>query len=257
MFRPLGEAFGESNLAYGINMRGSETWENPLESIEAIATKYIEWAKSVQHEGNYKLIGHCFGGNIVYEMAKQLIQEGKQVDFIAIIEGTPGRPINNASADTHVGYFLKLLSEYFERLEIATQPYPHWISELRAGLMEIPLKNMAHYASDFIKEKYKRKKRLIEFTCQLINVRLSNAHIHYQPCEEIDTKLIVLKGERTGWWKEIPDETLGWGKFARESSAKIVRGGDYNMIDTTNHHIDKISASEIVKILNNTHYLSS
>jgi thioesterase domain-containing protein len=249
MFKPLAMAFGDEHSVYGINMKGSDKREKPLSSVEELAFNQVKWIKGIQPGGKYRLMGHCFGGNIAYEMARQLERKGDKVEFIAILEGSAGRPPNTASPDTHAEYFLKMASEYFERLDIMTPPYPDWVSELYQDLKKLPIRDMAFYTADFIKSRQKSKKRDIEFALRLINVRISNIHMDYQPSEKLDTDIILFTGEKTQWCKEGPDPLLGWGEFARNVNCYTVCGGDYNMIDTQKHIIDEVSSAGIVRYL--------
>ncbi|MCQ2962008.1 MAG: condensation domain-containing protein, partial [archaeon] len=66
---------------YNINHK-----ENPLSSIEEMASKYIEIIKTIQPKGPYYLGGLCFGGAIAHEMAIQLRKQGEKVDKLIIFD---------------------------------------------------------------------------------------------------------------------------------------------------------------------------
>ncbi len=54
-------------------------------TIEEMAAHHIETLRAFQPEGPYLLGGHCNGGLIAYEMARQLADRGERVDLLALI----------------------------------------------------------------------------------------------------------------------------------------------------------------------------
>jgi thioesterase domain-containing protein/acyl carrier protein len=56
------------------------------DEIEKIANVYIEEVLIQNPNGPYALSGHCMGGLIAFEMARQLEAMGKNVQFLAVIE---------------------------------------------------------------------------------------------------------------------------------------------------------------------------
>jgi amino acid adenylation domain-containing protein len=54
-------------------------------SIEEMAEHHIKTLRAFQPEGPYLLGGHCNGGLIAFEMARQLTVEGERVDLLALI----------------------------------------------------------------------------------------------------------------------------------------------------------------------------
>lgn len=70
--------------------------ENFPETIEEISEKYIEEILRDNPEGPFALSGHCTGGLIAYEIAKQLKLMGKNVCFLAMFDTiAPNRKVPN------------------------------------------------------------------------------------------------------------------------------------------------------------------
>jgi amino acid adenylation domain-containing protein/FkbH-like protein len=89
--------WGYANLAkylsadqpvYGIKSRGQVGLEE-YETIEEMARYYLQELRSVQPQGPYYLGGYCFGGNVAYEMARQLKARGERVTLLALIDASP------------------------------------------------------------------------------------------------------------------------------------------------------------------------
>jgi amino acid adenylation domain-containing protein/FkbH-like protein len=73
---------------YAIKSRG-QTGLEEFEQLEEMAAFYVREARSLQPEGPYFLGGYCFGGNVAYEMARQLRAAGQEVALLALIDSAP------------------------------------------------------------------------------------------------------------------------------------------------------------------------
>jgi thioesterase domain-containing protein/acyl carrier protein len=89
--------WGYANLAkhtdpdqpiYGIKSRGQVGLEE-FDRLEEMARFYLEEVRAFQPSGPYYLGGYCFGGNIAYEMARQLRAQGEHVALLALIDASP------------------------------------------------------------------------------------------------------------------------------------------------------------------------
>ncbi len=57
-------------------------------TIEAVAAQYVSLIRTVEPDGPYLLGGYCNGGVIAYEMGRQLLAQGSQVDALFLIDTT-------------------------------------------------------------------------------------------------------------------------------------------------------------------------
>ncbi|WP_309733228.1 amino acid adenylation domain-containing protein [Chamaesiphon sp. OTE_75_metabat_556] len=60
----------------------------PVTCIEDMARNYIQAMQTVQPQGPYYLGGHSYGGNIAFEMAQQLVQQGQVVALLVVIDAS-------------------------------------------------------------------------------------------------------------------------------------------------------------------------
>jgi thioesterase domain-containing protein len=88
----FGSAFPYHNLAlhldgeqpfYGLQARGLDGREEPLDKIEAMAESYVAAIRTVQPRGPYHLGGYSFGGLVAFEMAQQLVRARERVGLLA------------------------------------------------------------------------------------------------------------------------------------------------------------------------------
>ena len=86
-FRNLAEHLNRDQPVYAFTAVGLNGKKAPLESIEEMASKYVDELKLTQPEGPYRLLGECFGGSICLEMARILEQRGDTVSQIVVIDG--------------------------------------------------------------------------------------------------------------------------------------------------------------------------
>jgi len=61
------------------------------DNVEGIAAIYIEELLRQNPDGPYALAGHCFGGIIAFEMARQMEKIGKEVKLLALIDASVGK----------------------------------------------------------------------------------------------------------------------------------------------------------------------
>jgi thioesterase domain-containing protein/acyl carrier protein len=98
IYRQLAEQLGPDQPFYGLQPVGLDGVTRPLDTVPAMASRYIEELRQVQPKGPYRLVGFCFGGTVCLEMAAQLEDGGHEVEFIGVIDG--GLPVEAARYDS-------------------------------------------------------------------------------------------------------------------------------------------------------------
>ena len=71
---------------YGLQAKGLNGVDTPLDKLEDIASYYISEILKHNPNGPYALAGYSLGGTIAYEMAKQLQALGKEVKVLALFD---------------------------------------------------------------------------------------------------------------------------------------------------------------------------
>lgn len=85
-YKPIVDFMDEDQPIYGFQALGLNKPATPVNSLEEIARAYIADLLKVNPEGPYALTGYSFGGLIAFEMAKQLVETGKKVKFLGIVD---------------------------------------------------------------------------------------------------------------------------------------------------------------------------
>ncbi|MCR8547596.1 amino acid adenylation domain-containing protein [Salipiger sp. P9] len=73
---------------YGIQSFGLDG-APPKASVEEAARGYLAHIRALQPSGPYLLAGHCFGGWVAYEIGRQLVEMGEEVELLAVLDA-PG-----------------------------------------------------------------------------------------------------------------------------------------------------------------------
>lgn len=118
-FQALSRHLGTDQPFYGLQSRGLGAGEEPLASIAEMAAAYRAEITKIT-PGPYYLGGWSLGGAVVFELARQLAAEGKEVALLAIVDGTPGPwPPGDAADDADEDddtRWLMDIADYLQRL---------------------------------------------------------------------------------------------------------------------------------------------
>jgi thioesterase domain-containing protein/acyl carrier protein len=81
----LGRALHPDRPVYAIHLHGLRAQPLP-DTVEAIAADRVRAVRAVAPRGPYVLGGHCFGGIVALEMARQLRASGERVEAVVMID---------------------------------------------------------------------------------------------------------------------------------------------------------------------------
>lgn len=82
----LAHYLGNEQPFYGLQAQGFNGLKEPLDTIEDMASLYVQAIRQVQPEGPYQIGGWSFGGVVAYEVAQQLVQQGQEVCLLAVLD---------------------------------------------------------------------------------------------------------------------------------------------------------------------------
>jgi acetoacetyl-CoA synthetase len=85
----LGKLIDYTGAVYGIQARGVDGTQPPLESIPEMAACYLEAIRNEHMSGPYFLSGYSFGGLIALEMSRQLQECGEETGLLVLIDAYP------------------------------------------------------------------------------------------------------------------------------------------------------------------------
>jgi len=85
-FNTLAKNMDHDQPVYGLQAKGLNGIDEPLEKIEDMAAYYISEIVKRNPKGPYAIAGFSFGGIIAFEMAKQFKAMGKEVKMLAMFD---------------------------------------------------------------------------------------------------------------------------------------------------------------------------
>ena len=109
-FRELAQSLGEDQPFYVLRDPVPPEQRGRL-TVEQVAHRFLGHIRTVQPAGPYFLGGHCFGGIVAYEAARQLHEQGERVSRLVLFEvPTPGYPRLHAAWRGYGGVAADFLS---------------------------------------------------------------------------------------------------------------------------------------------------
>ncbi|MGA8492969.1 MAG: amino acid adenylation domain-containing protein [Terriglobales bacterium] len=126
LFLPLAKRLGTDQPLLALHLPVSDARRLPVPyRFEDIAAALVARLREVQPEGPYYLAGLCVNGVIAYEMARQLVQQGQQVPFLALFDAQNPAYYEDYSQESH----RQLASRKLEH---------HWRNLRKGGVSSLP-----------------------------------------------------------------------------------------------------------------------
>ncbi|OQP46203.1 non-ribosomal peptide synthetase [Niastella populi] len=249
LYYELSKALGADQPLYAFQAPGVDLVSTPLTSVQEMAALYIKEMQKIQPHGAYTLMGYSFGGNVVYEMAIRLQQQGQKVAQLIIFDSVApdksSKNYNEMLPATYTDWLLYFKDIYNVTIENSGQKIKLTAEEL------IP-----HSPNDQLKVFYDRlseKEKGITFD-QLrayTDVYRINASISYVPEAEgpIDVPIVLFRAvqtltalseEQIKKRNELIEgragrEDLGWSDFTiNKVHVHAVDCNHLNMMDKSN-----------------------
>jgi len=228
----LAKAFGDKYTIYGIQMFGLLKDEIPLDSIEKIAAKNIEWIKSIQPTGPYRFVGHSFGGHVVYEMIKQLEKNREQIDFVSILDvGTELRS-GKWKEDSRAALIMQTAYEILDRYDLAGQISFKEAETLKSKLSGLPTNTIVDHISGYIKNAFPGKNETIELVSRLFRLQVYNLLMTYEITGKAQARLIYIQASEGEWisYKNAAD----WKRYFENIEILTSPGDHFTMVKNEN-----------------------
>jgi len=229
-YNKLARELGPHQPMFGFKSRGLDGQEE-FATIEEMAAQYAAELRQFQPQGPYYLGGYCFGGNVAYEMARQLTAQGQEIALLLLINCWPSN--SSYTRITWTPRFLaKALWNFCLRLQHqirrgASQPRDYfnyrtaWVGKrLKAMFSRHPEDRLAVEDIVDLSPQPEHERQLWRTHVQ--------AWLHYQP-QPYGGRLYLFRTRGHPLLCSF-DHQMGWGSFAKGGVIVKVCPGDHESI---------------------------
>jgi thioesterase domain-containing protein/acyl carrier protein len=115
------EQMGTNQPLYLLNHQSMDGKKAKHLTVPEMASYYLQNILQIDSEGPYYLGGYSIGGLIIYEIARQLCEQGKKVAFLFILDPTPVS--NNKKGQESTMQNLKIYGEYNKLKKLGYMTY--------------------------------------------------------------------------------------------------------------------------------------
>jgi thioesterase domain-containing protein/acyl carrier protein len=211
IYRELARHLGNDYPFYGLQARGLDESSDCLTTIEAMAEAYLKELLELQPEGPYYLGGFCMGGQVAFEIAQRLVQDGQQVNLLFLMDThvyNPARPRSDRAEETvNPGAEITSKSTASARRKIERRP------ERVGGNTKLALRKQVERLRIAIDQIFKlHSHRDVSGTREEYISRINDrAYLAYAP-REYAGKITVCQAQRK--LRFLRDPLNGWGGVA-------------------------------------------
>jgi acetoacetyl-CoA synthetase len=207
---------------YGMQARGTDGQDEPLDRIEDMAQFHLDAIREIQPAGPYFLVGYSLGGLVTLEMARRLREMGESVGLLALLESYPHRRYVSLEQRTRLAVRVAVR----HALNMLQLP----IADAAAYLLR-PSERLSHFSRDERGRLYRHPPTGVWSTSAMQRVRDSGylALQRYRPTYYDGRVAFVAARERS----EFPDNPVAvWGKLVGTLTVETAPGDHFGMITT-------------------------
>jgi amino acid adenylation domain-containing protein len=250
----LGGLLPEDQPVYGIESPGMRGMPE-LGSIEEMASRYVHEIRSLQPDGPYFLGGYCFGGNVAFEMARQLHEKGERVAFLALFESMPIHSSYDHAPWWRPGFYTSFFRNLFYWVEDFLHLQPKIRHELVIRRLRVIDRKMANAFSMNRSGERQYDLETILDTRQIPESEQALWRAHLQAAEEFATKrypgkATLFRTRRQPLFCSF-EHSYGWNEYCSDGVAVQIIPGSHESIFTEPNV--RCLASEVEECLRKAH----
>jgi acetoacetyl-CoA synthetase len=239
-FFDLAQHIQTANPVYGIQAKGVDGMEPPLDRIEDMATLYLAALRSLQPHGPYILVGYSFGGLVTLEMAQRLTESGESIALLVLVDAYPDP--RYLSRVQRLLLFAQRSKRYMFKSKHRWNRALRYVAPGLESRLGIPATNQ-----DGVPPQEASRFSFAQTTLQ-VKEKAYVALARYQPTF-YNGKITFLKSESDSYFPADP--VAVWKNLAADFDFEIVPGGHLDMLTTDSdglaaaltHHVKEASCN--------------
>jgi len=224
LFNALAMNMDEDQPVYGLQAKGLNGVDEPLDVMEEIAANYISEIIAQNPAGPYALAGYSLGGTIAYEMARQLMAMGKEVKILAVFDTYAEQtdiydPFLKRTFNRIILFIMKLLYSFVLFAEDPKRTFEYKSLVIKRKLIRLYWK--------FFKGKEKKQEGFFSYDNEIDEASAKAKRNYYQKPLDITVDLFRAQ-KRTFYMADF--DYLGWREFALKGVNVHDIPGEHNTI---------------------------
>ncbi len=207
---------------YGMQARGTDGSDEPLDRIEDMAQFHLDAIRTLQPKGPYFLVGYSLGGLVTLEIARLLSQTRESVALLALLESYPARRF--VPLEQRVRLAARVAARH--ALNMLELPVPDAVSYFLR-----PSERLSHFSRNERGRLYRHPPTGVWSTAAMQRVRDSGylALQRYRP-SFYDGKIAFVAARESS---EFPNDPVAvWGKLVGKLTVETTPGDHYGIITT-------------------------
>jgi acetoacetyl-CoA synthetase len=221
-FHKLGKCIRTKRAIYGIQAQGVDGLEEPFDRVEDMAKYYLDALEQRQPTGAAILVGYSFGGLVALEMAQGLVQRGRTVGLLVLVD-TFAHP-RYLPGNHRRSLFVRRVRHHLAA--IGQMPPSTGFSYLTRGV-----RRKLHFTGAIIERKPSTSTTGLSFadTTPLVNQKAYLAYRKYRP-KFYPGKIHFIGTQIKSFFPGDPSAV--WGKLAAELNVEIIPGDHLEIVTT-------------------------
>jgi len=219
-YRQLAEQLGRERPFYGLQAVGIDGLREPHDRVEEMGAHYVAAIRTVQPKGPYLMGGWSLGGNLAFETARQLVEQGEEVGLLALFDTAAMRTDRKPEEKD----FLPMVMELFPDEDNVP------LAELQKMT---PREQMAYFVKRAAEAEIVAADPDLDAGRHVFEVFKTSmqAMIDYQQKPYSGKVTLFCAEHREDWFNSTSDPQLGWGAWA-EGGVEVhqVPGGHIHMV---------------------------
>ena len=217
-YRELAQYFAGQRVVYGIQARGLDGRQSPHSTLQEMAADYADAIVAAVPSGPIHLVGWSIGGNIAYEVARQLRAIGRRVGMLALLDSGMLAAESQVTEDD----FLPLIAALFPGQDHES------IEELR---QKPPGEQLAYFINQAAKAGIVPDDEALvgPHVFDVFQANVKAVH-DYQPSEYAGRVLLIRPADQIRTSALFDDQCLGWSQMVGSIELASVSGDHAHML---------------------------
>lgn len=217
-YRELAQYFSGQRGVFGLQARGLDGRQSPHATLQEMASDYADAIVAAVPSGPIHLVGWSLGGNIAYEVARQLRGAGRRVGMLALLDSGMLAAEDEVTEDD----FLPLIAALFPGQDHES------LEELR---QKSPGEQLAYFINQAAKAGIVPDDETLvgPHVFDVFQANVKAVH-DYEPSEYAGRVLLIRPADQIRTSALFDDQCLGWSKMVGSIELASVSGDHAHML---------------------------